>query len=421
LLLYISQILLASWMGSYAFGLYSFAWAWVAILATLAGLGLAGTAVRYVAAYLAEGNQALNRGVQAFGRVAILLSSLCTLAIAYCVVLLWIPASPYRDPLLLAFIGVPALAFLHLEAAYARGYHWVVLGGIFEQICRPSILIAAGALVALFFGSTAAEPYVLLCVLAYLCAAAGQHFVLRHRIAPTLTPVQPAYRRKEWLRFAFAMLLLNGSQIVRSNTDLIMVGAYLMPNDLGTYTAALRTSTLVAFVLSVASVAAQPTISAFHAQGRWVELGRFIAQVTLCILGVTVLVGLTVAILGHYILGLFGHEFQAGYPALLILISGFALVAPLGPITSLLIMTGRHYPAAGVHTASIGVNLALNALFIPLWGIEGAALATASSLCLSNIGLFLVAQRALGFSPLRLMRGKGAFSGVSPDGDGPLA
>lgn len=411
-LLYVSQILLASWMGSYAFGQYSYAWAWVAVLATLAGLGLGGTSVRYIAAYVAEGNQTLNRGFQNFGRLVILLSSIGTLAVAYGIVLLWMPTSPYRDPLLLAFIAVPALAFLHLEAAYARGFHWMALGGIFEQICRPTILIAVAAPLTFFYTSPAAEPYVAVCVLAYVVAAIGQHLVVRRRIGGILDPGPTAFRRRDWLRFALAMLLLNGSQIIRSNTDLIMVGAYLLPNELGTYTAALRTSTLVAFVLSVASVAAQPTISAFYTQERWAELGRFVAQVTFCILAVTLLVGLTVAGLGQFILGLFGSEFEAGYSALLILIAGFALVAPLGPITSLLIMTGHHYAAAGIHTASIALNIALNALFIPLWGIEGAALATASSLCLSNGGLFLVARRKLGFSLTNLIRGKGAFPGA---------
>ena len=414
-LLYIAQVLLASWMGSYAFGRYSYAWAWVAVLSTLAGLGLGNTGVRYIAAYLAEDQQALNRGLQTFGRLALLLSSLCTLAVAYGAVLLWMPTSPYRDPLLLAFIAVPALAFLHLEAAYARGFHWIVLGGVFEQICRPTVLIAVGALIAFYYHGASAEPYVLVCVLAYLSAAIGQHVVVRRRIGRVLGPGPRAWHRSEWMRFSLAMLLLNGSQIVRLNTDLIMVGAYLTPSDLGTYTAALRTSTLVAFVLSVASVAAQPTISAFYAQGRWAELGRFVAQVTFCILGVTLLVGLAVAGLGRFVLGLFGSDYVAGYPALLILIAGFALVAPLGPITSLLIMTGRHYGAAAIHTASIAVNVALNAVFIPLWGIEGAALATASSLCLTNAGLFLVARRALGFSLSNLLRRKGAFG----EGQGP--
>jgi len=43
LVLFLSQILLARWMGRDAFGIYSYAWAWVAVLASVANLGL-GTA-----------------------------------------------------------------------------------------------------------------------------------------------------------------------------------------------------------------------------------------------------------------------------------------------------------------------------------------------------------------------------------------
>src|SRR4029079_16871717 len=48
-----SVILLARWMGSSEYGLYSFAIAWMTLLAYPATLGLPGSAVRFVAQYAA--------------------------------------------------------------------------------------------------------------------------------------------------------------------------------------------------------------------------------------------------------------------------------------------------------------------------------------------------------------------------------
>src|SRR4029078_1934272 len=46
-------VLLARWMGSWQYGLYSFAIAWMLLLAQCSTLGLPGAAVRFVAQYAA--------------------------------------------------------------------------------------------------------------------------------------------------------------------------------------------------------------------------------------------------------------------------------------------------------------------------------------------------------------------------------
>jgi Polysaccharide biosynthesis protein len=50
---YASMILLARWMGSSEYGLYSFAIAWMTLLAYPATLGMTGAGVRFVAQYAA--------------------------------------------------------------------------------------------------------------------------------------------------------------------------------------------------------------------------------------------------------------------------------------------------------------------------------------------------------------------------------
>ena len=62
-LLFVSQIFLARWMSTEAFGIYSFAWTWVAVLGSLAGLGLAATSVRFLASYNALGDHERMRGL----------------------------------------------------------------------------------------------------------------------------------------------------------------------------------------------------------------------------------------------------------------------------------------------------------------------------------------------------------------------
>ena len=61
-LVFLSQILLARWMGSFEFGIYVYVWTWVLLLGELADLGLASAAQRFIPEYSAAAARSLLRG-----------------------------------------------------------------------------------------------------------------------------------------------------------------------------------------------------------------------------------------------------------------------------------------------------------------------------------------------------------------------
>ena len=397
-LLFLSQILLAAWMGPEAFGSYSFAWACVAVLSTLAGLGFSGASVRFISRYLAVDEIPRLRGLIRFGRGLTLIVSCAVAAVGIAAVSLLASESPYLGPLQLAFLAIPVIAFMNLEAAYARGFNWMVLASVAEQIGRPTLLIVIGWLTARALGEPYAEPFVLACVLAYLLVTVGQHVVVRSRIRAAIETGPREREPRIWMRFSVAMLLLSGSHTVRINTGLVMVGLFLEPSDVGIYTAAVRTSTLVSLVFMVMGVVAQPTISSMHVRGLKSDLQHFITTAARWIFAASLAIGILVALFGTFVLELFGPDFTDGYEALLILVVGHVLVAGFGPVTSLLTMTGHQDSAALVYGLSALVNIVLNATLIPFLGILGAAVATSLNLFITHLALFWMARRDLQLS-----------------------
>lgn len=395
LLLFITQVLLAAWMGAEAFGLYSYAWTWVAVIATIAGLGFGSTSVRFLASYRVEQLGARMRGLVSFGRVMTL--SVGTVAAAGSIVLASVLAdnSPYLNSLRLALVAVPALAFLQLEAAYARAFNWMTLSTLAEQIGRPVLLIVLGAALYELGDKPTAEAYVVACLVAYVLATVVQHMVVDRRLRRVMGTGPGEREPALWMRVSAVLLLISGAQMIRINTDLLLVGTLLEPADLGIYTAAVRTATLVSFVLGIGSVVAQPQLSALHARRNRVELKRFLAATTRWILLASLLAGIVVVVFGAQILEFFGRDFTSGYPSLLILTAGHVLVAVLGPLTSFLMMTGRQDSAAVVHVSSAVANVLLNLALIPRFGVVGAAVASSLNLVIMQLALWVLARRSL--------------------------
>jgi len=395
LALFASQVLLARWMGHEAFGIYSYAWAWVAALASIASLGLPAASVRFIAGYRATAAHGRIRGLVRFATRA-------TLAVALAIAAVGIPLagwlardSSYLPALQISFVAIPALTMLALDAAFARAFGWMALSASAEQVVRPLVLIALGAICLQWFPELSASGWVTLCALAYVVSALGQHAVVRRLIAGKVHTSAEEQLRHDWLRVGFGMLLLGSAQLIRANTDLLLVGSMLGPAELGIYTAAVRTATLVAFFLTVSSVVAQPRMAEMHAQGRKEDLRRFVRSSTRMTLVVSLAIGVVLVLLGKPVLELFGTGFVRGYPVLLALIAGHVLAAASGPLTSLLMMCGHHQRAATLHVASMLTNAALVAWLTPRYGILGAAVATSVNLALTQLALRAAARRAL--------------------------
>lgn len=396
LLLFVTQVLLAAWMGAENFGLYSYAWAWVAVIATVAGLGFGSTSVRFLASYQVEHSGALIRGLVSFGRLTTLLVGTVVAAGSIVLVSILAPDSPYLDSLRFALVAVPVLAFLQLEAAYARAFGWMTLSTLAEQIGRPLLLIVLGTALYELGDRPTAEAYVVACLIAYVLATVLQHIVVDGRLRRVIGKGPGERETALWMRVSAALLLIGGTQMIRMNTDLLLVGTLLGPAELGIYTGAVRTATLVSFALTVGSVVAQPQLSALHAGRNRAELKHFLAATTRWIFVASLLAGLVVVVFGGRILGFFGRDFASGYLSLVILAVGHVLVAVLGPVTSFLMMTGRQNSAAIVHVASAVANVLLNLVLIPRFGIVGAAVASSLNLIIMQLALWILARRSLG-------------------------
>jgi len=91
------------------------------------------------------------------------------------------------------------------------------------------------------------------------------------------------------------------------------------------------------------------------------------------------------AVFSPALMRLFGREFAAGDTTLSILALMMLYVTATGNNVVVLVMSGRSRTSLWIAAVTLALNVGANLVLIPIFGIDGAALAWAVSLLVSNV------------------------------------
>lgn len=411
---FVIGLLLARLLGTAGYGTYAYAMNWVGLLAVPGALGLDRLLVREVAAYGTKAEWCFMRGLLKWSNQTVLMvsSGLALIAAFIGWVLVGRQDSLVLISFLIALISLPLVTLIRLRQSVLRGLNRVVAGQAPEMLIQPMLFICFIGVAYLLLGGNLTVPW----ALGINIAATGIAFVVGTRVLiktlpPAIEETFPSYKIREWIRSALPLMLITGMKIINAKTDILMLGAMKGPKDAGIYAVANRGAELITFILIAVNLALAPTVVNLFAAGEMKKLQSVIIRSTRVILLFSLPIGLALIIFGHWFLLLFGEAFTQGRTSLTILSFGQIVNASMGSVGLLLVMTGHERSAAIGAGISAVLNVILNALLIPAWGIAGASIATASSMIVSNILLAIWVYRttrihstALGIIALRRNR-----------------
>ena len=144
-LLYLSQIVLARWMGSFEYGIYVAVWTWVLILGGLAHFGLNTASIRLAPEYRENKDFDRLRGLIRGARTAAVASSTVVMLIGIAGVYLLQDKieSHFVLPVYLALFCIPLYALTDVQDGIGRGNAWMSAALVPPYIVRPILLFAA--------------------------------------------------------------------------------------------------------------------------------------------------------------------------------------------------------------------------------------------------------------------------------------
>jgi O-antigen/teichoic acid export membrane protein len=394
---FFSQVLMARWMGSFEYGIFVLVWVTMLIVGSISCLGFSTSVIRFIPEFRERGLLAELRGIVRVSRHVVLAASTLTALAGAAGV--WLFADRIEDyyvvPFLLGLLCLPMVALTDLLQGVSRAHSWALSALLPTYISRP-VLILVFMGTALLAGCPAdATTAIIAAIAATYVTALGQLLSLGSRVSATIPAGDSRILLRQWFFISLPIFLVDSFFYLLTNADVLMVGFYRDPQEVAVYFATVKTLALVHFVYFAVKAGSAQRYAQF-AHGDRHRLAAFARETVSWTFWPSLAMAVVVLALGRPMLGLFGEGFQSGYPLLFLLVVGVVARASVGPCESLLTMSGYQNSCAVVFAATLALNIVLNVLLLPTFGLWGAAMATAFAMIFEAAGLSFTVWRKLG-------------------------
>lgn len=186
--------------------------------------------------------------------------------------------------------------------------------------------------------------------------------------------------------YVFLLLLVSfASMAIRNNIDNIFIGSYLGLGHVAVYSVAFLIASMIEVPAGALSKIADPKISDAITRNDFKLIKEVYYKSTrlLMIFGGLLFIGLVIN--ANELLSLLPEKYHSGGNVVIIIsISAFFNMAT-GINNSIIYYSQKYVHGSLLLIGLIVLSVILNMLFIPRWGIEGAAAATGTSLLLFNV------------------------------------
>ncbi|MEW5985383.1 MAG: flippase [Chloroflexota bacterium] len=377
----LSQVLLARLLGPELFGLYALGWTILRLVGAFAPLGLDKGVIRFAAGFWRK-DTASFKGVVSRSVITAFLAGFLVGVLLY-LAAPWAEVAfhkPGMAPVLRWFAFVsPFLATMKVLVATTEITQRMQFGIYAEEFSQP---VANVILVVLFawlgwgiLGAVAAA----IGSVALAVIVAG-YYVLR------LFPEMRTVRAKAAVSFPtlVAYSLPTALAAVFTSltgwTDRLFIGYYRPAAEIGVYQALSQSALLYALSLRAINSIFAPMIAHLYQNREMAHLNRLFKVSTKWALYASLPVFLTISFAPTALMTVvFGQDYAGGGLPLVILSIGQIVNVATGSVGYILLMTGRERQWMTIAVSSLLLNVALNWLLVPRWGLVGAAGASAVS------------------------------------------
>jgi len=407
-----ATIIIVSKIGSENFGLLNLSFSVISFLAMIFLLGLNSGVLRYVSYYLGKNDKERIKGtvlaaLKICGIIGVVILILLVIFSNY------IAIEIFKKPELASIIRILALMmpliilteiFVSTFLSYKKIEYTTLIRDISEKIVK---LILIAIFLSLGFGLIGIT---LSYVISALFTSLLLFYFLRKDIFPVFDKrIKAKYNTKELLLYSLPLIMTGLLTMLQKWADTFILGIYRTASEVGVYNIAFSSAALLVMVPTALMSLFTPVITNLYGRNKIKEIRKISIVVTKWIFMGNMPLFIFLVISPKSLLKfVFSTEYASGYSALTILAVAYVLLSITHVYVSNLLMVKKTKLISFLVLMSTLVNIILNILLIPKYGINGAALATlVSSLVFStSIAIsawFAIRLQTLNFSFIKII------------------
>ena len=398
---FMTSLITARYYGAEVLGTLAIIGSVLAIFSVFALMGMNTAVLRLIPEYLQKYSVSSAYAVYQKSLSIVLGLSLLSAIVLYGISPL-LAESVFHKAYLEFFLSLAAL-FIVTQAVLAynreaiRGLQNIKVYAIMQFL--PSVLTFLLIAVVTFFFYNKYNPVYVMFAVSFLISSITL-ILMRYLFKLTSNENEEKYvpSRSELMTLSFPMFLTTTMNTVIGQSDILILGVMRSESEVGIYAIAFMFAMVTSLLLGLINSIAAPRFSQLYYSGKMDELKSVAQKSTKLIFWSSLPIMLTYLIFGVYILDFYGEEFTAGYYALVFLSIGQFVNALVGSVGNFLNMTGHQKDFRNIVTFGALLNIVLNLILIPNYGINGAAFGTMISISLLNIIAAITIKRKFGYS-----------------------
>lgn len=275
--------------------------------------------------------------------------------------------------------AVPFTILLNLTVAIYRGFDRTSVNMYFYNIIRPVLLLGFASGAVSLGASLKGVVFADLLSMVLTFGVMAVYFIKKPPIKPELK-IKFSDPTKHLIRSSFPLLITATLLNLMSWIDTIMLGFYKSADIVGIYNAVYPLVGFLSLVIASMGFVYVPVASKLWGQNDIAPVGSIYAIMTKwCFLLTFPIFALIIVYPELLITKLYGAEYVSGATALRILAMGFIANSYFGFNYHTLLVSGDSDFLMKCSMASAGINVVINFMLVPEYGMVGAAIGTAIS------------------------------------------
>jgi O-antigen/teichoic acid export membrane protein len=387
-LTYLYRVIIARGVGPNAYGQLSLALMIIGIATTLSYLSVGSGLKKFIPEFRSRDDKASIRGIV----ISALQMTFPVSLIIFGVVFFGadiIAVRAFDNPELIPLIKVLSLTipigqlssvFIDTTVAFNKIIYKTITVRILQNIVQ--VLVTLGLLLMSYEVISAAWGWVAGATLSLILS----FYFMEKKIGPILfSKTETEYHRTKLLRYSAPLLLSGMIGTIMGWADTGLLGYYMTDFEVGLYNAALPTALLIVLPHQAIGSLAVTSFSELKERNEK-SIEESLKTATFWIYSLVFPTFLVLLLFSEQLLKLlWGSQYTQASVALSILAGGYLIDAMAGRVGSFLKAKGYTRYILYNNLLALALNLVLNIILIPIYGIIGAAIATASSTILSNL------------------------------------